>query len=305
MGVAARSGGTWDCVIVGGGPAGLSAALILGRCRRRVLVCDAGEPRNAASHALHGFLSRDGVRPAALLAAGRRQLARYDSVVFRRVAVGALTRRGRRFLVATNDGAVEEARYVLLATGVRDRLPPLPGLAEIYGRSAFHCPYCDGWEVRDRPLAVHAPGRSGVGLAVHLKQWSDDVVLCTDGPARLRPAEHDQLRRARVAVEEEAIARLERRGRRLRALVFRSGRRLERSALFLVMPQEQRCLLAARLGCAFTRKGAVDVDHAEMTSVPGLYVAGDSSRDAQLAVIAAAEGARAAMAIHRALMGLR
>src|SRR5437879_1311927 len=143
----------YDTVIVGAGPAGLSAALWLGRCRRRVLVCDTGNPRNVASQAMHGFLTRDGVAPTEFLRLGREQLRRYTTVELRSIAVSDAERREEHFLVTLADQTQVKTRKLLLATGVVDDLPPLGGLAELYGTSVFHCAYCDGWEVRDQPLA--------------------------------------------------------------------------------------------------------------------------------------------------------
>lgn len=176
----------WDVIIVGGGPAGLNAALVLGRCRRRVLIFDDGKPRNAVSHALHGFLSRDGVDPAQLRAIGREQLALYPSVTLDAEQVVDAARTETGFTVCTSDGREFRARKLLLSAGVVDVLPEAPGFAELYGRGVFHCPYCDGWEMRDQPLAVYGRGDDkGAGLALEMKLWSQDVVLCSDGPSDL------------------------------------------------------------------------------------------------------------------------
>src|SRR4051794_34923890 len=147
-----------DVIVVGAGPAGLSAALILGRCRRRVLVCDTGRPRNAASHAMHGFLSRDGMAPLEFLTIARDQLRRYDTVELWDIEVTAAECREGRFHVTLANGTTLEARKLQIATGVADNVPDLPGFHELYGRSVFHCPYCDGWEVRDGGLAVYGRG---------------------------------------------------------------------------------------------------------------------------------------------------
>lgn len=198
---------TWDAIILGGGPAGLSAALILGRCRRRVILCDTGRPRNAASRALHGFLTRDGIEPAELLRIGRRQLERYGTVLVRREAVDARRTDGG-FVVDLAGGRRLTARTLLIATGVADRLPPIEGLRALYGRAVFHCPYCDGWEVANRPLAAYGRGRSGMGLALALTTWSLDVALICDGRARLVAAKRQTLRERGIRIFEERVARL-------------------------------------------------------------------------------------------------
>lgn len=289
----------YDVIIVGGGPAGLSAALVLGRCRRRVLVCDDGQYRNEASRGVHGFLTRDGIHPAELRRIGREQIERYD-VEYRMTRVKGARAVENRFEVTLEDNGRLECRKLLLATGVTDKLPEIKGTRQFYGCGIFHCPYCDGWEVRDQPLAVYGSGKSGAGLAISLQSWSADVVLCADGPSHLKPDEAARLARHSIVVHEQKIAAFEG-GEHLETILFADGTRLARRALFLSTGQSQRCDLAGRLGCRFTRKGAVFTGKFETTNIPGLYVAGDASKDVQLAIVAAAEGAKAAIAIHTSL----
>jgi thioredoxin reductase len=290
----------YDVIIVGGGPAGLSAALILGRCRRRVLVCDTGRPRNARSHALHGFLTRDGTRPLELLEIARDQLKPY-AVELRGVEVTHAKRTARGFGVILADGARLDSRKLLLATGVTDQIPELEGSNELYGTSVFHCPYCDGWEMRDQPLAVYGRGASGAGLSLSLKTWTNDVVLCSDGRARVTAADRERLARHQIPIREERIARLEGEHGLLRRIIFQTGEPLPRRGMFFSTGQRQGCNIAGGFGCLFTSKGAVKTSHLEETNIPGLYVAGDASRDVQLVIVAAAEGAKAGFAINRAL----
>jgi thioredoxin reductase len=198
----------FDVIIVGAGPAGLSAALLLGRCCRRVLLCDSGTPRNGRSHALHGFLSRDGIPPMELRRHGREQLARYG-VEYREMRVEDARPLADGFQVHFADGAPAQCRRLLLATGVCDAVPPVEGFDDCYGRSVFHCPYCDGWEVRNRRLALYARGRQGVGMALALRDWSPHVVLVTDGPARLSADDRQRLARSAVRVRTERLVRLE------------------------------------------------------------------------------------------------
>lgn len=291
----------YEVIIVGAGPAGLSAALMLGRCRRDVLVCDSGEYRNYASRALHGFLSRDGISPRELLRLGREQLQQYKSVELRQVRVVDAVLREGRFAITLEDGTRLEARKLLLATGVRDELPPLTGIEEFYGRGVHHCPYCDGWELRDQPLAIYGDEQHGRKLALELRQWSAQLTLCTNGPAALSRQERERLRRNDIAIREERIARLEG-NEHLERLVFENGETLDCRALFFKGAERQRSDLAAKLGCDFTQRGAVRTGEYEATAVPGLFVAGDASRRVQLAIIAASEGAAAAYAINTALM---
>jgi thioredoxin reductase len=292
-----------DVVIVGAGPAGLSAALMLGRCRRSVLVCDTGRPRNAASQALHGYLTRDGMHPAEFLAAARRELEPYETVKLRQTAVvDAVCRDDRRFDVTLASGECVRSRKLLLATGVIDNLPPIPGTAELYGRAVFHCPYCDGWEVRDRPIAIYGRGERGLGLSLELTLWSRDLVLCTDGPSEIDRHGRARLERTGIPVREDRVARLEGSNGALEAVVFENGELLPRRALFFTTGQSQRSDLSVRLGCDFNEKGTVRTGKYETTHLPGLYVAGDASRAVQFVIVAAAEGAEAAFAINADLI---
>lgn len=281
----------YDVIIIGGGPAGLNAALVLGRCRRRVLVCDAGAPRNAASCGMHGFLSRDGILPHELLRLGREELQRYG-VEYRKVAVSEAHAQGDGFVVIA---AVEtlSCRKLLLATGVKDRVPKIENIERFYGRSVFHCPYCDGWEMRDQPLAAYGRGKAAAGLAHSLLTWTHDVVLCTDG-ARTPPSNG-------IRVISKRIARLEGTGDVLERIVFSDGDILPRRGIFFNTGQDQHCDLPEKFGCVFTSKHVVSTDRFGATNIPGLYVAGDASRDVQFVIVAAAEGAKAAVAINTAL----
>jgi thioredoxin reductase len=291
----------YDVIVVGAGPAGLSAALILGRARRRVLVCDTGRPRNAASRAMHGFLSRDGMPPAEFLRISREQLRKYDTVECRDVEVIRAECRDGRFHATLADGTALAARKLLIATGVVDNVPGIPGFRELYGRGVFHCPYCDGWEFRDQPLAVYGRGARGLGLSLELTGWSRDIVLCTDGPSELDVADVDRLTRNGIAVREDRVVRLEG-DEGVERIVFDRGDSLARRAVFFTTGQTQQSELARHLGCEFSDKGTVRTGKYETTHLTGLYVAGDASRAVQWVVVAAAEGAEAAFAINTDLL---
>jgi thioredoxin reductase len=293
---------SYDCIVVGGGPAGLSGAMMLGRCRRTVLVCDIGEPRNASAAGLHNYLTRDGIRPLEFLRLAHEEVRRYLTVEFRRAKVVEAERTPSGFTVVCADGSRHHSRKLLLATGVVDDLPEIEGLEQLYGTSVHHCPYCDAWEWRDQPLAVHGRGEEGPALALGLTVWSRDVVLCTDGAGDLPDDALKQLSRAGIEIREERVVRLEGREGKLERIVFDEGPPLSRRALFVCSGHHQRSDLAEKLGCRFTSKGAVDTGACEATNVPGLYVAGDSSKDAHFVIVAAAEGAEAAMAISKTLL---
>ncbi|MBA3495579.1 MAG: NAD(P)/FAD-dependent oxidoreductase [Gemmatimonadales bacterium] len=292
----------YECIVVGGGPAGLSAALMLGRCRRRVILCDTGLSRNRWSHAVHGLLTRDGTPPAELLRLAREQLSPYDTVELVGAEVVDALRTADGFEIRCSDGTALHSRKLLLATGVIDDLPAIDGLERFYGRSVHHCPYCDGWEWRDQPIAAYGRGEAGAGLALGLTVWSRDILLCSDGPAALSPRMQDRLDAAEIRLREERVLRMEGTGDQLERLVFDTGAPVARSALFFASGQRQASELPARLGCKFTETGAVNTAKCESTNVPGLYVCGDASREAQFVVVAAAEGADAAMAVNKALL---
>jgi thioredoxin reductase len=292
----------FDVIIIGAGPAGLNGALVLGRCRRRVLLCDAGHPRNAASHGLHNYLTRDGIDPAEFLRLGRAELKSYESVTLLNMEVTDARLSDHGFEVTLNNGERAMGRKLLIATGVVDELPNLEGLDSFYGRSVFHCPYCDGWEMRDQPLAVYGKGENGLGLALELILWSPYLVLCTDGPSRLSPEDLERLATHNIPVREEQILRLEGKDGVLHQIVFADGKAIQRRGMFFSTGQRQASALPKKLGCEFTEVGCVATGEYEATNVPGLYVAGDASRLVQFVIVAASEGAQAAVAINKELL---
>lgn len=292
----------YDVVIVGAGPAGLSAALVLGRCRRKVLICDNGHPRNEASHAMHGYLTRDGMPPLEFLRMARAELQPYTTVTARDVTVTDARCENSRFVTTLETGEVVESRKLLIATGVRDKVPAIDGISDFYGRSVFHCPYCDGWEVRDQPLAVYGKGEKGYGLSLELTAWSSDILLCTDGPSELEERKVARLARNGITVREERVVRLEGTDGLLQRIIFDGAPDAERRALFFTTGQYQQSPLATKLGCEINEKGTIHTGKYESTHLPGLYVAGDASRAVQWVVVAASEGAEAAFAINTDLI---
>lgn len=291
----------YDAIIVGGGIAGLSAALVLGRCRRRVLVCDSDRPRNGSSRALHGFLSRDGIDPWELRRLGREQLLPYTTIEFRLAEVDDVAcREEGGFTVQIVGGDRLHCRKLLLATGIVDLLPSVEGIENYYGRTVFHCPYCDGWENRDNAIAVYGQGEEGVKFALEVGGWSADIVLCTDG-GELSEGQEERLFRQGIKVRREKLLRLEGEEGQLRNLLFATGEPLPRQALFFLPEQAQHSELARRLGCPPGEDGLIATGKLQGTNVPGFYIAGDAARSVKLAIIAAAEGAEAAFAINTEL----
>ena len=270
----ARRTAPYDAVIVGGGPAGLSAALVLGRANRRVLVVDDDRPANAVSEGVGGLLGHDRVKPADLRRGARRQLEPLADVTVRHGAVEDVEPAVNGFLVTPADAEPVRTRAIVLAHGLRYDPPPLPGIEPLWGRSVFHCAFCDGWEVRDRPLALHGSGPAAVRSALLLAGWSNDVVLCTDGAP---DPGGELLAGAGVRVRTEPIARLAGADGRLTQIEFSHGRAEPREALFVNTRRDQPNGLAAALGCEMTEAGTILTDADGRTSVAGVYAAGDAA----------------------------
>ncbi|WP_420000135.1 NAD(P)/FAD-dependent oxidoreductase [Streptomyces boninensis] len=284
----------YDVIIVGGGPAGLGAALTLGRARRSTLLLDAGPGRNAPAEAVHNFLGHDGTPPAELRRIGRAQLAAYPEVEVRDAAAeSARDLGGTGFGLVPAGGGTVQGRRLLLATGVRDEIPQVSGLAELWGKSAFHCPYCHGFEVSGKRVAVHGAGEEHARLALQLRRFSDEVALVTDGVA-LPDAAAALLAERGVVVRCEAVTRFEGTGGQLERIAFEGGAALERDAVFVGPVLRQRSPLAERLGCGLLPGGGVEVDDFERTTVAGVYAAGDMAHRAALPMPFAAVGPAAA-----------
>jgi len=287
-----------DVVVVGGGAAGLSAALVLGRARRTVAVVDAGSPRNAPSPHMQGYLSRDGMPPAELLEAGRAELAKYgvEIVNDRVTAIQA------GFFVRLAGGRVLTTRRLLIATGVGDDLPKIPGVRERWGRDLLHCPYCHGWEVRDQPIGVLGDQPGAVQHAQLVRQWSDDVIFFAHS-YQPTDAERERLEARGVAVVEGAISRLLVEQDRLTGIELVDGRSFDRSAVF-IRPRNaphQDGLLAG-LGCDLDDGGFVVVDSTGRTSASGVWAAGNAVDPRAPLISAAGAGAAAAIAINADLL---
>lgn len=269
---------------------------------RRVLLCDTGTPRSWASKEMHGFLSRDGIKPAEFRRIAHRELDRYSSVSFRQVEVsGAVRQSDGTFEVRLGLGRSVRSRKLLIATGVFDRLPPLKGIEQFFGSSVFQCPYCDGWEVKGKPIAVYGRHRRGFEMARAITAWTRDIVLCTDGTCRLSAADRRHLSRNGIEIAQQRILALQGRDGTLERILFQDGSSIRRAALFFDTPSSGQSKLAESLGCRFAHHGGIKCGQYEATSVPGVFVAGNIIKDVQLAIIAAAEGTRAAFGINRSL----
>ncbi|WP_241564110.1 NAD(P)/FAD-dependent oxidoreductase [Nonomuraea polychroma] len=286
-----------DVVVVGAGAAGLNAALLLGRARRKVVVIDAGEPRNAPAQHMHGFLSRDGLPPATLLELGRAEIARYG-VRFLRRRVEEID---HGFSVRLEGGEVIDARRVLVTTGLRDELPDLPGIRERWGKDVLHCPYCHGYEVRDQPLAVLGTHPGAVHQALLLRQWSDDVIFLQH-TLSLTAEDRERLEGRGVRIVEGAIGHIVVEGDRVRGIELADGRAVPRAAVFLFPRMVPRDELLTRLGCAKNDTGWIVADRTGRTGVPGVWAAGNVIDPRAQVVTAAGMGSAAAFAINADLV---
>jgi thioredoxin reductase len=293
---------TWDAIVVGGGPAGLSAALWLGRYRRRVLLFDAGEPRNEPAWAVHGF---PGIVDPSPLELRRRlqQQALGEGVETRDGEVVRIEGRKDAFTAHTTDGTSHPARRIILAYGLRDYLPDIAGIEKLYGTSVFHCPDCDGPSYADTHIGVVGWNRYGANLALYLRHWTPYITLLTHGRT-LDLDEHDTrvLRANDIRILTSRVARVEGHGGNLTQAEFDEREPLRLDALFFHLGSEPHCELAEQFHCDLDDDGYVRVDQGQETSTEGVHAAGDITGPPHLAAIAAADGVRAALAIHRSLL---
>ncbi len=305
-------GGSYDVVVVGGGAAGLSAGMTLARARRSVLVVDAGEPRNAPAHGVHGLLGQEGVAPGELLARGRAEVEMYGGEVIEGEALSVAGSEGA-FQVVLGDGHVR-ARRVVVATGLRDRLPDVPGVAEQWGRGVVHCPYCHGWEVRDRRVGVLATGPLAVHQALLFRQWTAQVVLLLHGSADPSDEEWEQLASRGVQVVDGQVAALESDGAggsgAVTGVLLASGARLPLDALAVSTVMESRASVLAGLGLVPVEQRMGDVAVGTvvpaaatgLSEVPGVYLAGNVTDLRAQVVVAAAAGLAVGAAVNADLV---
>ena len=291
----------FDVVVVGGGAAGLSAALMLSRARRRVLVVDAGVPRNSPATHMHGFLSRDGMAPAELLAVGRNEVKGYGCEVRTGVVAEVASADPSEFLLVLDGGLRLSARRLLVATGLRDELPEVGGLRDRWGRDVLHCPYCHGYEVREQPVGFLGGPPDAVRYALIVRQWSDDVVFFAP-TATLSATERLQLAARAIDVVEGTVKRVLVENDRLCGVALEDGRAVRRQALFVPPRFVPNDSLLVGLGCEIDESGWVRSDVSGRTTVPGVWVAGNVANPRAHVIAAAGEGCAAAIAINADLV---
>lgn len=297
---------TWECAVIGGGAAGLSAALVLGRARRRTIMIDGDDQSNRASPGIGGLLGYDQRPPAELYAAGRKELEAYPSVEYRLGEVLSGRREDDGFVLEVDGGDEIRAKRVLLATGMAYSPPQLPGVAGLWGTSVFQCPFCHGWEMRDKKLAALAAGEQGVHTAMMLKGWTDDVVLLTDGKRQLTPDDERLLHGAGVTIDDRRVVELISEDGELTAIAFADGSRLEREGLLVEAPVRQRSTLAKDLGATCTPgplgTEPLGIDEINRTTAGGVFAAGDVCTEQPHIAGAIASGSQAAMIIVQSLL---
>jgi thioredoxin reductase len=293
---------TYDAIIIGGGPAGLTCAIFLARYRRRVFVADSGKPRNAASHGIHGFIGHHNIHPAELLERGRQEARDFGAEICE-CTVQRVEKVGDVFEATTTAGTYT-ARRIVLAYGVRDELPDIPNIRDYYGVSLFHCPDCDAYECSDKRIGIIGSGKSVAGLALKLLQWSCELTIFTHGKPRDFDKEMtSKLLAEQINVKDEPVLALEGNDGRVSAIVLETGERVPVDALFFNIGCTRQCILAEDLGCEVASETPnVEVDEHRQTNVEGVYAVGDLVAGSQLVITAAADGAIAAIAINKSLL---
>ncbi|MFC5529613.1 NAD(P)/FAD-dependent oxidoreductase [Cohnella yongneupensis] len=292
----------FDCAIIGGGPAGLNAALVLGRARRKTILFDNHKPRNAITRVSHGFLTRDGVSPSQFRELAAEELTQYPSIQKEEREIDSISQDGAGFRLVSLSGRALYARKIILATGLIESLPKIDGLANCYGTSIFNCPYCDGWELRDKPLVLLSETSQAYRMAMLLYNWSQDLIVCTNGQDVLTLKQQAALREKGLLVESQPVDFLLADKGRLAAVRFADGSMIRRNGGFVTPVLSQNRPFADILGCKRNENNDMITDAFGRTSVRGVYAAGDTATAApsQL-IIAAAAGSRAAIGVNEDL----
>lgn len=292
-----------DCIVIGGGPAGLNAALVLGRSRRKTILFDDNKPRNAVTSESHGFITRDGIDPQELKWIAQGELDNYPDVTIERQRVARVTKEDGVFHVTSEDGRIHLAKKVILATGFKEVLPEIDAINEFYGTSLFSCPFCDGWELRDQPLAIISGEQSPFHLAKVVSNWTDDLMIFTNGHQNISEEEKAILESHGIKVNEEKIQSLIGEDGKLQEIKLESGEAVLRTGGFVVADWVQATGIGEKLGCKLNERGGIETDDWRRTSVEGLYACGDTmmAGPSQL-IMAAAEGTMAAIIINSALI---
>ncbi|MCI2255031.1 NAD(P)/FAD-dependent oxidoreductase [Domibacillus sp. PGB-M46] len=288
-----------DVVIAGGGPGGLNAALVLGRSLKKVLVIDEDRPRNSATLRSHGFLTRDGASPDEIREIAREQLKTYPNVTFIKDVVEDVERKNGLFMVKTKNGKMASGRKMIFATGMKDHLPDIPGLDKVYGKTVFHCPYCDGWERQHDPIALFADGKALLPFVKLIFNWSKDLIVFSNGPAGITAEEKKQLTHYNIPLIETPIANLQSTNGQLENVVLQNGDSIRRTGGFMASTGErQGSSLPARLGIRLNDQHEYVTGQHGQTEIKDLFIIGDAKNTFTSLVGAASQGYEAAVKIN-------
>ncbi|NQD67395.1 NAD(P)/FAD-dependent oxidoreductase [Bacillus haikouensis] len=292
-----------DCAVIGGGPAGLNAALVLGRSRRRTILFDDNKPRNAVTSESHGFITRDGIDPQEFKRIAQEELSRYPDVKIKKQRVHRLTKDSGLFQVATENGEVFTAKNIILATGFKEVLPEIPRVKEFYGKSLFSCPFCDGWELRDRPLAVIADDHKAFHMAKVVSNWTNDLIVFTNGSKVLPLEEQELLKSKGIRINEKKIASFIGEEGLLEKIQLEDETEVYREGGFIAAEWKQAASFDSSLEYTVNEQGGIETDSWQRTNIEGVFACGDTriAGPSQL-IIAAGEGSMAALAVNAALI---
>jgi len=287
-----------DCVVIGGGPSGLNASLVLARARKNIILFDEDKPRNAVTHESHGFITRDGIKPSEFKRLAKLDLLKYPNLTMQNQRVAEVKKEKQGFSIYTESGEVYESRKIILATGLKDDIPEIDGIHDFYGTSLFSCPFCDGWELQDRPLVLIADNPNAFHKAKLIFNWSKDLVVCTNGNNIFSDEQKELLANNNIQIIEDEILALQGDKGQLKSIRFINGKEIERQGGFVTIGLKQATTIAESLGCIKQTNGGIETDHFGRTNVEGVYASGDISISTPSQVIvAASEGTKTAMGV--------
>lgn len=292
----------FDVIIIGGSYSGLAAGMALGRALRKVLVIDSGQPCNRQTPHSHNFITQDGMPPGEIAAIARQQVEKYDTVRFLNGLVTSGEKTATGFEVQTEEGETFTARKLIFATGIKDIMPEIPGFAECWGISVLHCPYCHGYEVRDKQTGILGNGDYGFEFSSLISNWTGDLTLYTNGPSTLTREQKAKLERHRIRTEETAIESLEHRNGYLQNIIFKNGQKAPVKAIYARCPFVQHCRVPEMLGCELTTEGYIEVGPAQQTTVSGVFACGDNTNRIRTVANAIATGTTTGIMVNKALL---